>query len=89
MFGISCDGLDSHQKFSQKFDLTFPLLSDTDHSVCEKYGVWVEKNRAGKKSMGIQRATFLIDREGRIARVWPAVQVDGHIDEVAAAVAEI
>ena len=89
MFGISCDGLESHGQFSRKFDLTFPLLSDSDHSVCEKYGVWVEKDRAGKKSMGIQRATFLIGRDGTIARVWPAAQVDGHVDEVAAAAASV
>lgn len=89
MFGISCDGLESHEQFGRKYDLTFPLLSDTDHSVCEQYGVWVEKERAGKKSMGIQRATFLIGRDGQVVRVWPSVQVEGHAEEVAAVAASV
>jgi thioredoxin-dependent peroxiredoxin len=89
VFGISCDSLASHEQFSGKFDLNFPLLCDEDHSVCENFGVWVEKNRFGKKSMGIQRATFLIGKDGVISRVWPTVNVDGHVDEVADAVASI
>ncbi len=89
MFGISCDGVDSHEKFSSKFELNFSLLCDADHSTCEKYGTWVEKNRFGKKSMGIQRTTFLIGQDGNVAKVWPAVNVDGHVDEVAEAVAAL
>ena len=89
MFGISCDSVASHEKFSGKFDLNFPLLCDEDHSTCEEYGTWVEKNRCGKKSMGIQRATFLIGPDGTVAKVWPAVKVDGHVDEVAEAVAAL
>lgn len=89
MFGISCDSVASHEKFSGKFDLNFPLLCDEDHSTCERYGTWVEKNRFGKKSMGIQRATFLIGQDGNVAKVWPAVNVDGHVDEVAEAVAAL
>ena len=82
VLGVSTDTVESHQKFAEKFSLPFPLLADEDHAVAEKYGVWVEKNMYGKKSMGIQRATFLIDKTGKIAAVWPKVKVDGHIREV-------
>jgi peroxiredoxin Q/BCP len=84
--GISADSVESHQKFTEKFSLPFPLLADEDHAIAEKYGVWVEKNMYGKKSMGIQRATFLIDKEGKIAAAWPRVKVDGHVAEVTEAV---
>ncbi|WP_282169367.1 peroxiredoxin [Ruegeria atlantica] len=86
VFGISRDSVAKHDKFVAKHSLTTPLLSDEGSSVCEEYGVWVEKNMYGKKSMGIQRATFLIDGEGKIARVWRKVKVPGHVDEVLAAV---
>lgn len=89
VLGVSCDSLDSHEKFGDKFDLPFPLLSDEDHAVAEKYGVWVEKNMYGRKSMGVQRATFLIDKQGKIAAVWPKVKVDGHVAAVAAALEEL
>jgi len=89
VLGVSSDSVESHRKFAAKFGLTFPLLADEDHSVCEKYGVWVEKNMYGKKSMGIQRATFLIGKDGQVARVWPKVKVEGHVVEVAQAVAEL
>ena len=89
ILGISPDSVASHEKFAAKFELPFTLLSDPDHAVCEKYGVWVEKNMYGRKSMGVQRATLLIDREGKIAAVWPKVKVEGHVDEVAAKVAEL
>ena len=69
-------------KFRDKFELNFPLLADVDHAVAEKYGAWREKNMYGKKSMGIQRSTFLIDAEGRVAKVWKRVQVAGHDDQV-------
>ncbi len=85
MLGISGDSVASHQKFSEKQSLPFSLLSDEDHKTCEKYGVWVEKNLYGKKSMGIQRATFVIDRAGKIVAVWPKVKVKGHVAEVVAA----
>lgn len=78
VLGISPDDVESHQAFSQKFSLNFPLLADTNHKVAEKYGAWREKNRYGKKFMGIQRSTFLIDANGKVARVWKAVRVDGH-----------
>lgn len=86
ILGISGDSVASHEKFTKKFSLPFALLSDEDHAVAEKYGVWVEKNMYGKKSMGIQRATFLIDKQGKIAAAWPRVKVDGHVDAVKEAV---
>lgn len=89
VLGVSADPIAAHEKFSAKFDLPFPLLSDEEHTACEKYGVWVEKKNYGKTYMGIQRATFLIDKRGKIAAVWPKVKVAGHVDEVAAAVKEL
>lgn len=89
VFGISRDTVAKHDKFIAKHSLTVPLLSDEDGSVCEAYGVWVEKNMYGKKSMGIQRASFLIDAEGKIARIWPKVKVDGHVAEVLDAAKEL
>ena len=89
VLGVSTDTVESHQKFAEKFSLPFPLLADEDHAVAEKYGVWVEKNLYGKKSMGIQRATFLIDKSGKIVAVWPKVQVDGHIEAVAKKLQEL
>ncbi len=89
VLGVSTDTVASHQKFATKFSLPFPLLADETHEVAEKYGVWVEKNMYGKKSMGIQRATFLIDKSGKIAAAWPKVKVDGHVAEVAAKLAEL
>jgi len=82
VLGVSTDTIESHEKFVEKYELTFPLLADEDHAVAEKYGVWVEKNLYGKKSMGIARTTFLIDKTGKIAAIWPKVKVDGHIREV-------
>ncbi|MFN7387547.1 MAG: thioredoxin-dependent thiol peroxidase, partial [Lysobacteraceae bacterium] len=82
VLGISPDDTASHVKFRDKFSLNFPLLSDTDHGVAEKYGAWREKNMYGKKSMGIQRSTFLIDAQGKIAKIWKKVSVDGHDEQV-------
>lgn len=89
VLGVSPDTTASHEKFAAKFDLPFHLLSDPDHAVAEQYGVWVEKNMYGRKSMGIQRATFLIDKRGKIAAAWPKVKVDGHVDEVLAKLGEL
>ncbi|MEZ6061062.1 MAG: thioredoxin-dependent thiol peroxidase [Planctomycetaceae bacterium] len=89
VFGVSPDDVDSHRKFTDKFQLNFPLLADTDHKVAEKYGAWREKNRYGKKFMGIQRSTFVIDADGRVAKVWKAVRVDGHDAKVLEALREI
>lgn len=82
VLGVSPDSVESHRKFRDKFELNFPLLADPDHRVAELYGAWREKNMYGKKSMGIQRSTYLIDRAGVIRRVWKKVSVDGHDEEV-------
>ena len=86
VLGVSKDSVASHGKFRAKHGLGIALLSDAEGDVCERYGVWVEKNMYGKKSMGIERATFLIDREGKVARIWRKVKVDGHVAEVLEAV---
>ncbi|HUF90640.1 MAG TPA: thioredoxin-dependent thiol peroxidase [Gemmatimonadota bacterium] len=86
ILGISKDSLESHHRFRQKEGLTFDLLSDEDGDVCERYGVWKEKSMYGKTHMGIERTTFVIDENGRIARVFPKVKVQGHADEVLEAV---
>jgi len=82
VFGVSPDDVASHVKFKGKFNLNFPLLADPDHKVAEKFGAWREKNTYGKKSMGIARSTFLIDKQGVIQRVWKSVKVDGHDEAV-------
>ena len=82
ILGISRDTVDDQRKFAQKYHVTFPLLADPETNTCQAYGVWVEKNMYGKKSMGIERTTFVIDKEGRIAKVFPRVKVDQHGDEV-------
>ena len=86
VLGVSPDTVQSHVKFRDKFHLNFPLLADPDHAVAEKYGAWREKNMYGKKSMGVQRSTYLIDAAGKVAKVWQRVQVDGHDEEVIAAI---
>ena len=85
VYGISILDEKSKAKFAAKHDVNFPLLADADHAVAEKYGVWQEKARYGRKYMGIVRTTFLIDREGKVARRWDNVKVDGHAEEVLAA----
>lgn len=87
--GVSADDAASHQKFRDKYELNFPLLVDKDHKLAEKYGAWREKNMYGKKSMGIQRSTFLIDSEGRVAKIWKRVKVDGHDQQVIDAIADL
>lgn len=86
VIGISRDTVAKHEKFCAKHDLKIPLVSDEDGSVCGAYGTWVEKKMYGRTSMGIQRATFLIDGAGKVAQVWPKVSVDGHASEALAAV---
>lgn len=81
VLGVSPDPLKAHAKFIKKFGLPFTLLSDEDHAVCEKYGLWVEKSMYGKTYMGVQRATFLI-KDGVIKKAWPAVKPEGHAAEV-------
>jgi thioredoxin-dependent peroxiredoxin len=86
VLGVSRDSLASHEKFTAKHGLGVILLSDEAGAVTETYGVWVEKSMYGKKYMGIERTTFLIGGDGRIARVWPRVKVPGHAEEVLDAV---
>lgn len=82
VIGVSKDSCNSHQKFIDKFELNFVLASDEEGDVCERWGVWVEKNMYGKKYMGIARATFLIGTDGKIAATWPKVKPEGHAAEV-------
>lgn len=84
--GVSKDSVASHDKFKEKQDLNFTLVSDGDGILCEAFGVWVEKSMYGKKYMGIERATFLADENGVIRRVWRKVKVPGHAAEVLEAV---
>lgn len=87
--GISPDEVDAVEKFAGKFDLDFTLLADADHAVAEKYGTWVEKSMYGKKYMGVQRATFIVDPKGRIAEVFPKVSPKTHDDVVLKALGEL
>lgn len=82
VIGVSADTTDSHQKFSRKYNLEVPLLSDPATEMLKRYGVWKEKNLYGKKTMGIERTTYIINRDGYISAVFPKVQVDGHTEEV-------
>jgi peroxiredoxin Q/BCP len=86
VFGISVLDTTSKAKFAKKYDLTFPLLADEAHEVAEQYGAWQEKSMYGKKYMGVARITYLIGTDGKVARRWDAVKVDGHADEVLQAV---
>ena len=89
VLGVSPDTPESHAKFRDKFKLNFPLLADPDHAVAEAYGAWREKNMYGKKSMGVQRSTYLIDLAGKVDKVWKRVQVDSHDNEVLRALHEL
>ena len=89
VYGCSPDSIESHQKFIKKFKLKVGLLSDPTHKMMEKYSAWGEKNMYGKKSMGIQRSTFLIDTNGRVVKRWRRVKVDGHDEQVLAALKEM
>ena len=86
VIGISKDSVTSHDKFVTKYQLTIPLLSDESGTVSEAFGVWKEKSMYGKTYMGIERATYLMDETGKIARIWRKVKVPGHVDEVLEAV---
>lgn len=85
VLGVSADSVASHQKFSQKYDFNFPLLSDESKAMIQAYGVWKEKSMYGRKYMGIERTTVLIDKAGTIGQVFPKVKVEGHYEEVLAA----
>ena len=82
ILGVSKDSVAKHDKFKSKYDLPFPLVSDEDGSICEAYGTWVEKSMYGRKYMGIQRATFLIGKDGTIQALWPKVKVKNHSAEI-------
>jgi len=82
VLGVSPDDEESHARFREKYSLPFTLLADPKHEVAEKYGVWVERNRFGRKSMGIERSTFVIDEKGDVARVLRRVKPEGHADRV-------
>jgi peroxiredoxin Q/BCP len=86
VIGISRDSVKSHDKFKKKYELPFTLASDEAGKVTEEYGVWVEKSMYGRKYMGIERATFLIDEKGKVQQIWRKVKVPGHADEVMKAV---
>jgi thioredoxin-dependent peroxiredoxin len=82
IIGVSPDSPKSHDKFKDKYDLDFPLASDETKTMLSDYGVWVEKSMYGRKYMGVERSTFLIDGKGKIAALWTKVKVDGHAEEV-------
>src|SRR5438128_3313432 len=82
VLGVSIDSVESHKKFKNKFDLNFLLLADTEKKLAEAYGTWKEKSMYGKKYMGIERTTFIIDEQGKISHIFPKVKVDQHYDQV-------
>ena len=87
--GVSPDSLESHRKFKKKYDLPYKLLVDDKHELAEAVGIWKEKSMFGHKYMGIDRTTVIIDRNGRVARVFPKVQILGHVAEVVKAIREL
>jgi peroxiredoxin Q/BCP len=89
IIGVSPDSLASHEKFKAQYEFPFELLADEDRSVCELFGVWKEKTLYGRKYMGVERSTFLIDERGVLRREWRKVKVPGHAEEVLAAVKEL
>ncbi len=89
VLGISPDSSASHAKFVAKYGLPFTLLADVEKSACEAYGVWKEKSMYGKKYMGVERTTFVLDRDGKVARIFPKVKVPGHAEAVLEAVREL
>jgi peroxiredoxin Q/BCP len=89
VIGVSPDGLESHRKFKEKFQLPYRLLSDEGHRVADSFGVWKEKSMYGRKYMGIERTTVIIDRKGRVVRIFPKVKVPGHALEVESAVRDL
>ena len=89
VIGVSKDSVAKHDKFKAKYELNFPLAADEDGTVCEAYGTWVEKSMYGRKYMGIDRATFLIDANGKLAKIWRKVKVPGHVEAVQAALKDL
>jgi peroxiredoxin Q/BCP len=89
VIGVSPDSVASHQKFKKKYSLPFQLLADEAHKLADQFGVWKEKSMYGRKYMGIERTTVVIDQSGRVARIFPKVRVPGHVQEVEAALREL
>ena len=89
VLGVSPDGIDSHRKFKKKYDLPYKLLVDENHRLADAFGVWKEKSLYGRKYMGIERTTVILDRNGRVARIFPKVKIPGHVQEVERAVREM
>ncbi|MGA7159498.1 MAG: thioredoxin-dependent thiol peroxidase [Bacteroidota bacterium] len=89
LLGVSADGTESHKKFVSKYDLNFPLLSDESKTVLEKYGVWKLKAFMGRKYMGIERTTFIIDEKGKISHIFPKVKVENHTEEILDALSQV
>jgi len=89
VLGVSPDGIDSHRKFKKKYELPYRLLVDENHRLADAFGVWKEKSLYGRKYMGIERTTVILDKNGRVARIFPKVKVPGHVQEVERAVREM
>jgi peroxiredoxin Q/BCP len=89
VLGVSPDNLESHRKFKQKYDLPYRLLSDEEHRLADAFGIWKQKSMYGVKYMGVERTTVIIDRKGRVARIFPSVKIPGHVQEVEKAVREL
>lgn len=85
ILGVSCDSVDSHAKFKKKHDLSIQLLADVGHRMSEAYGTWIEKSMFGKKYMGMERSTFLLDKNKKIVKIWRKVKVWGHVEDVLSA----
>ena len=89
VLGVSPDSLESHRKFKKKLRLPYRLLSDDGHQLADAFGIWKEKSMYGRKYMGVERTTVVIDRKGRVARIFPKVKIPGHVQEVEGAVREL
>jgi thioredoxin-dependent peroxiredoxin len=89
VIGVSPDGLESHRKFKKKFQLPYLLLADEKHELADNFGIWKEKSMYGRKYMGFERTTVIVDRKGRVARIFPKVKIPGHIQEVEKTVREL
>ena len=89
VMGVSPDSGKSHQKFRRKYELPYPLLVDEEHRLADAFGIWKEKSLYGVKYMGVERTTVIVGRDGRVARIFPKVQVAGHVEEVESAVREL
>ena len=89
VMGVSPDDLDSHRKFRKKYELPYSLLVDEEHRLADEFGIWKEKSLYGLKYMGVERTTVIIDRNGRVARIFPSVRIPGHVEAVEQAVREV